>query len=172
MNLNRTWFTADTHFNHALMQHGYRTEYEDVEEMNEGIIKTWNSLVKPDDDVYHLGDFAWKYPEQFVDRLKGRIHLILGNHDRLKAWQKEMFASVQDVLWLSPKSQRHGPGIFLSHYPHRSWRNKEYGSIHLHGHCHGSMPDYYRSTDVGWDRHNMPVPLDILIASMKDIDPK
>ena len=27
----------------------------------------------------------------------------------------------------------------LCHYPMMTWKQKEYGSIHLHGHCHGNI---------------------------------
>jgi len=170
--MHNTWFTADTHFEHALLAHKYRPEYATVEEMNEGIITRWNAFVKPGDMVYHLGDFAWYRPEDFVDRLNGRIHLILGNHDSLKLWQKEMFSSVQDVKWLGSKELKTSKGFFLSHYPHRSWKQKEYGSIHLYGHCHGTIPNFGLSMDVGWDVFGRPISLDEISLLMKQRDMK
>lgn len=158
--MKKVFFTADTHFEHAVLQAQYRQQWDSVDNMNEGIIKMWNYHVDLGDTVYHLGDFAWYHPELFVDRLNGRINLILGNHDDLKKWQREMFASVQEVKWLSPKQIKHGTGLYLSHYPHRSWRSKEYGSMHLYGHCHGNIPDFGRSMDVGWDVWGRPVSLE------------
>jgi len=151
------WFTADTHFSHAVLASKYRG-FDRLEDHDEEIVRIWNHWVQPGDEVYHLGDFAWKHTELFVDRLNGRIHLILGNHDDLKKWQHDMFASVQDVLYLHSKHVG-GYGIYLSHYPHRSWRKKEYGGMHLYGHVHGNIPDLGRSMDVGWDRWKRPVSL-------------
>ncbi len=49
------------------------------------MIDRWNSAVKPEDEVWHLGDFAVR---QSVDRvsyllgvLHGRKHLIVGNNE-------------------------------------------------------------------------------------------
>ena len=168
--MHNTWFTADTHFEHALLAHKYRPEYETVQDMNEGIIKRWNQIVRPGDTVYHLGDFAWYHPEDFVDRLNGRIHLILGNHDSMNKWQREMFASVQDVKWLGAKELKLSSGFFLSHYAHRTWRQKEFGSVHLYGHWHGTQPDFGLSMDVGWDRFGRPVSLDEIVTLMKQRD--
>lgn len=52
--------------------------------MNEGLIANWNSVVKDNDIVFDLGDFAfapnskWK---EILERLKGRHYLVLGNHE-------------------------------------------------------------------------------------------
>jgi calcineurin-like phosphoesterase family protein len=43
-----------------------------------------------------------------------------------------------------------GIGIYLSHYALRTWRNSHHGSMHLHGHSHGSLPRWGRSRDVGF----------------------
>lgn len=54
--------------------------------MNEELIKKWNSVVRPDDIVYHLGDFSMTSDKEkvaeLVTRLNGRIVLIMGNHDQ------------------------------------------------------------------------------------------
>ena len=54
--------------------------------MNEALVNNWNSVVKPEDHVYHLGDFCFGNVEKWnwclePGRLNGHIHLILGNHD-------------------------------------------------------------------------------------------
>lgn len=49
--------------------------------------------------------------------------------------------------------KRRSRKIILSHYPMRSWNQQGRGSLHLYGHCHGSIADYGRSMDVGIDAH-------------------
>ncbi len=54
------FFTADTHFNHAGALALYRRPFASVREMNAAMIQRWNATVGPDDEVWHLGDFALK----------------------------------------------------------------------------------------------------------------
>ena len=55
-----------------------------VSEMDEAIIQNWNRKVKPEDDVWILGDFVFRSrnsPEWYLQKLQGHKHLIVGNHD-------------------------------------------------------------------------------------------
>lgn len=146
-----TWFTADTHFGHMRIIQLSKRPFASVEEMDEALIANWNALVKPGDDVWHLGDFNFRGPTltpDYVKRLNGRIHLIRGNHDDgYAAKHRECFASFQDVKYL----RLYGEKLYLSHYAHRVWRNSHHGAWHLYGHSHGCLPNYYRSMDVGVD---------------------
>jgi calcineurin-like phosphoesterase family protein len=56
------FFTSDTHFNHKNIIKLCNRPFTSIEEMNEKIIENWNNIVKPEDIVWHLGDFAliWK----------------------------------------------------------------------------------------------------------------
>ena len=54
--------------------------------MNEALITNWNNVVKPNDTVFHLGDFAFGGSyiwNNVLSRLNGNIHLILGNHKNI-----------------------------------------------------------------------------------------
>jgi len=87
MKLNSTkmgiWFTSDTHFYHKNIIKFTNRPWNTVEEMNNALINNWNEVVKPNDTVFHLGDFAftsngnWK---KLINELNGKIYLILGNH--------------------------------------------------------------------------------------------
>ena len=85
---NKVYFTSDTHFGHENIIKWCRRPYSSVEEMNEKLIENWNSVVGPDDIVFHLGDFAfggsglWK---EVLSRLNGKKYLIIGNHDEKKS---------------------------------------------------------------------------------------
>ena len=54
---NNIFFTSDTHFNHENIIKYCSRPYVDKNEMNEDLIKRWNSVVKENDIVFHLGDF-------------------------------------------------------------------------------------------------------------------
>lgn len=92
------WFISDTHFGHANIikycnrpwNHGKDANEEiivteeDVLAMDNEIIKRWNSVVRKNDVVWHLGDFALggkAVAERVFPRLNGKINLVMGNHD-------------------------------------------------------------------------------------------
>ena len=81
------WVTADLHLGHKnIIKPTYcNRPFKNVEQMNDTIIKNWNSIVKPDDTIYVLGDFALgkkKKVAYWISQLNGYKILILGNHDR------------------------------------------------------------------------------------------
>ena len=97
------YFTADTHFDHANIIHFCNRPFARVEEMNEILIANWNRKVHGNDTVYILGDMFFRTadPEPILRQLKGKKHLIIGNHD--SQWIKKIdinrwFASVQFYL--------------------------------------------------------------------------
>lgn len=70
-----------------------------VEDMNDEMVKRWNSVVRPDDIVYYLGDFSLaKRPvEYFAPLLHGEKHLIMGNHDPCHPLHKKKSALGMEV---------------------------------------------------------------------------
>lgn len=143
------WFTADHHLSHAnVIRHGGRP-FATVEQMNESLIQAWVDRVKPGDRVYHLGDVTWGRFEEIVDRLPGQLFLIMGNHDSQKTAKHSRWIWSRDAAYIKVEGQR----IHMSHYAFETWRNSHYGSWHLHGHSHGSLPPRGRRMDVGVDTH-------------------
>jgi len=79
------YFTADTHLGHKNVIEYSTRPFINAEEMDEVLIKNWNSLVQPCDEVYHLGDFSFHKPAKtaaLLNKLNGQKYLIQGNHDR------------------------------------------------------------------------------------------
>jgi calcineurin-like phosphoesterase family protein len=80
-----TDFTSDHHFGHAGALGLYHRPFASVAEMDRQMIDRWNSVIGPDDEVWHLGDFAIRQrPDRvaaLVKALHGRKHLIIGNND-------------------------------------------------------------------------------------------
>ncbi len=85
------FFTADEHYGHDEIITHCRRPFRNNQVMTREIIKRHNSVVKEEDTVYHIGDFAFAgpdratYVESLLRRLKGQHVLILGNHDRIDA---------------------------------------------------------------------------------------
>lgn len=77
-------FTSDHHFGHSNIIRYSSRPFQNVEEMNEELIKRWNEKVGAHDLLYHLGDISLGNPEltkTVLDKLNGKIFLIKGNHD-------------------------------------------------------------------------------------------
>ena len=73
------YYTADTHFGDARIIGLCGRPYKDLEEMTISIIMNWNSTVDPKDDVYLLGDVAYRYKGNLrllLDSLNGKKHLL------------------------------------------------------------------------------------------------
>ena len=56
-NAEHTFFTSDTHFNHANIIKFCNRPFKDVEQMNDVMIANWNGVIGKDDTVFHLGDY-------------------------------------------------------------------------------------------------------------------
>jgi calcineurin-like phosphoesterase family protein len=144
--------------------------------MNEALIKNWNAAVKPDDEIWNLGDFSFASLKEimvFLRRLNGKINMVLGNHDKpilqsqKKLIEDKLLNSVQYYKELKINNQL----IVLSHYPFRSWNGMHRGSIHCHGHCHSNLLPFGKSVDVGVDCKEItdeyrPVSLDEVLSYM------
>lgn len=100
-NPSNVWFIADTHFGHSKIIEYCNRPFPNADIMDFNMIQRWNEVVKKDDKVYHLGDFALGNKEQvasIVEQLNGKIYLVKGNHDtRPNQWYRDCgFAEVYD----------------------------------------------------------------------------
>lgn len=129
----KTYFIADTHFNHKNILEYCNRPFSNVEEMNEKLIENWNNTVKKDDIVYMLGDFCMGNKEEikkFTEKLNGRKFLITGNHDRynMRTFMELGFEKVYDKPILFDNF------IILSHIPLFLPENMPYANIFGHVH--------------------------------------
>lgn len=158
----RIFFTSDLHFGHANVIKYSQRPFSSADEMDASLVRNWNDVVTARDTVYIVGDLALKRSAQLIEllhALQGRKHLIFGNHD--KAIRKEpkileLFESVQDLKTVKIQDSDAKDGvqrIVLCHFPMLVWDKSHYGAWHLHGHCHGTLPDDPHSLrlDVGVD---------------------
>lgn len=154
------WFTADTHFNHPGALSLYRRPFGSVDEMNEAMITRWNETVAPEDEVWHLGDFALRTTSaqaaDLLRRLHGAKHLITGNNDPPQIAALPEWASTQAYAEMTVDDRR----LVLCHYAFRTWNGMSRGRLNLHGHSHGRLKPMPRQYDVGVDVHDFrPVTL-------------
>lgn len=163
-NKDETWFISDTHFGHSNIIKYCDRPFESVKEMNQRIVDEWNKVVKKNDVVFHLGDFSLtntKTTQHIIDSLNGKIHLIVGNHEKSvlnPAHIRKKFETISDLLEIVVEDDELGIGyapIVMCHYPLMSWNKSYHGAWHLFGHVHGTIehpsPNAY---EVGVDVNN------------------
>lgn len=154
------FFTSDLHIGHDNIINFCNRPYESIEQMNQGIIEEWNNVVPVNGNVFLLGDVSWKgaqYAKKIISQLNGNITLIRGNHDPDTICN--LFSEVYDMLALDVQDEDSKMLVHLCHYPLTEWLRSQKGSIHLHGHCHGSRDELdlknWQILDVGVDSHLM-----------------
>ena len=168
-----TWFTSDTHFSHANIIQYQERPFSDTDSMDEEMIRRWNERVQAEDAVYHLGDFALTNKErsqEILNRLRGRKYVLRGNHDRKWLHRLEGWQGVDNYM----KIRVEGKSIILCHYPIERWEKCHYGSLHLHGHCHGGLTRFVANRiDVGVDEWDFrPVNLTEILARLSEREPQ
>lgn len=127
-----TFFTSDQHFNHEPVIGYTGRPFSTVDDMNEYIIEQYNSVVKENDHVYHIGDFAWSMHSTFARRLNGVKTLLVGNHDKMNVEGLSAFNYVHDMV----RTKINGIRIIMCHFPMMSWWNCGGSAWMLHGHTH------------------------------------
>ncbi len=159
--MNDIWVISDTHFGHANMLkfvegdgRGVREGFEDVEHMNECMIDNWNSVVKPGDKVYHLGDVAFGQStlDDVMPRLNGQKRLIMGNHDNMDA---RVYRKYFKKIGSWRQWRLDDMAMIMCHYPlhesafaDRHGKNPNSFGVCVHGHIHRKRPPDYRYINV------------------------
>ena len=159
--MSNVFVVGDLHFGQArAIPARFRTDLPLPEQTHEAycewVVKQWNSVIGPRDKVYVLGDFAFTTAAMwtYVNELRGKKVLVMGNHDISKAG---------DYL-LAGFDELHGAkeykGAILTHIPvHPS--EAAYYRFNVHGHCHkgedygplyfNAIPEVVGYKPVPWD---------------------
>lgn len=170
------WFSADSHYGHKNICLSTSTwidkgthcrDFPSLEDMNKTIVDVYNKYIQPNDGFYFLGDWSFGGINNiliFREQINcNNIYFIPGNHDEhikknkiLQNGQKaqELFIILPELCEITVGKNN----LILSHYPLVSWNNCEKGSIHLHGHTHGTINNEvlnlnFRRMDIGLDSY-------------------
>lgn len=151
------FFTSDLHLGHVnIMKYGRGDDFADLDDMRESFITNINSMVSPDDELYILGDVVMAHrAEQLphLDRINGRKHLILGNHDyphpcnpeKVQRKHTSSYARHFESMCIARTLPIGDTVVLLTHFPstldhkdevrYPEYRPRFAGPI-LHGHVH------------------------------------
>lgn len=163
---DRVFFTSDTHFYHSNIINFCGRPFKSVEVMNETLIANWNSVVGPDDIVFHPGDFCLGGSAEWtniLNRLNGKIYLIVGNHDlkNLRQGYYSRFEHIAMQMHIEVGEQK----IYLNHCPFLCYGGAYRDTWQLFGHVHTSKQNtgidaprlhmlFPTQYDVGVDNNN------------------
>lgn len=151
------FYTSDLHFGHKAMIKWDKRPFNDVEEMDAQMIARWNAKVSEKDNVYILGDFTYRSahdPVWYLQQLKGKKHLIVGNHDKKMLKDQDamkLFKSVERIMDIVDCGTR----LHMCHFPMMVWEGKQFGHIHLHGHLHTHGYDLPDAENVMRNAYNV-----------------
>lgn len=163
------YFTSDIHAYHqrVIKFCPDTRQGANEEEMTEIWLKNLNGTVGRGDELYILGDFSFGNFDRTKDLIKRikcpNMHIVLGNHDRLFHKNDHLhkyFKSVSSYKEIRLQDEKKTK-VVMSHFPIYEWNQCCYGTIMLHGHCHGSLGvGKYRIMDVGVDARsdNLMIP--------------
>lgn len=153
---HKIFFTSDTHFGSdraLLLSH---RPFASVKEMDSSLIDNWNKKIKPEDVVYHLGDFGDVSTRQY---LNGKINLVLGNYEQdLLQQNKAFYEQLNENFAYNQKDAtlclKDGTNVFLTHKPSQCRKDV----FCLFGHVHELKKISSNGLNVGVDAHHfMPV---------------
>lgn len=129
--MSNIFFISDLHLGHTnILKFSPSREGTTIEEHDEWIIDSFNSVVGKKDKTYILGDITFKEDLlKKVGRLNGNKFLIRGNHDTNRT--VEYLKYFQEVYGLVKKH-----GFWLSHAPIHPQELR--GLQNIHGHVHSN----------------------------------
>lgn len=173
--MSRIWFTSDLHLGHGTLltfrNDIHKCVFPTVAHMDDWLIDKWNSVVRPRDVVYVLGDVAWgKQGLELLPlhQMNGTKHLIMGNHDQHP--MDEYTKYFQRIYGIRKKY-----GFVMSHCPlhpkeaaesiYRNWKFNIHGHIHHKDRCIGDPRYINVNVDV---RGGLPVSLEQIRQEMED----
>ena len=148
------FFTSDTHFGDSRVLRIDRRPFPDMAGHDAALIANWNRVASPEDEVWHLGDFAARragLAQQLLSQLNGTKPLVIGNNDPPATTEAGGWSSIQHYAELVVD----GHLLILCHYPFRTWNQMSKRSINLHGHSHGRLKPMPRQFDVGVDPRDL-----------------
>ena len=154
------YVTSDLHFCHNKDFIYEARGFDSVEEMNEAIVRRWNTVVSNEDEVYVLGDLMLNDDVEGVRLINSlnrkSLFIVRGNHDTASRTTKystlKKFAGIDNAMYLNYGSYH----FYLSHYPTLTSNfdhDKPLKSrlINLCGHSH--VTDSFED----WDWYDAPI---------------
>jgi calcineurin-like phosphoesterase family protein len=165
--MREKWFISDTHFFHENIIQYCGRPFANAETMTECLIKNWNSVVGPNDYVYHLGDVFMggndRDRNEVLYALNGHKRLIVGNHDE-KLLKSDCLRAFDKVMYWRGFKEKN---FTCTHVPHELHRIRD-GEFNVHGHVHNNLENDPHYICVCVEHTNYtPVHMDEILEQIK-----
>lgn len=170
------WFTSDFHFGHEKEFLWKPRGFTTWEEHAQKIIENYNSVVRPNDEVYILGDCMLKndnFGIECLKQLNGKKYLAVGNHDSNARLGRYMLEDIFENIQYGYRLVYGKMSIYAQHYPAMMGNYKDkHPTVCLAGHTHS--PDKFQNMEYGCynialDAHNcFPISIDTIMADIKE----
>ncbi len=152
-----------THFGHENIIPFNGRPYRSASHMDSCLLENMWTVVKPEDTLYIVGDFAFASTAKDDDWLQiifGQLpgaeqHLVVGNHDHAPTLALP-WTSVTHLTEVADS----GKTSVLCHYPMITWNHARKGALQIFGHVHNTWTGSRNAVNVGvdvWDY--MPITL-------------
>ena len=137
------FYISDLHLGDERVFALCRRPFSSLDEMESAFVKRWNEKVACDDDVYILGDLGNGSAEKiaaFFSKVKGKKHLIVGNHDEDAIEgiaSTGLFVSIERLAYVDDCHRK----VCVCHYPLMDWFSGKETIYHVYGHIHNKTKE-------------------------------
>lgn len=162
----KKFIISDTHFGHrrVLDFEAALRPFKSIEEHDNELVRRWNSVVRPEDTVWHLGDvyFGGRHAHRILGRLNGIKNLVLGNHDH---YPMECYAPYFNKIY---GAHVDGDCIF-THVPVHESQLEYRFKYNIHGHMHSKKLKDSRYACVSVEQINLtPILLSEVLKQLRE----
>ena len=169
------YFTSDTHFKQQRTLELSRRPFVDALNMDLELVSNWNKTVRPNDIVYHAGDFIDPNMVNTLENLLGNLnfkelHWTYGNYDRkikttLNVIAEKIYATSgrKIIFYEQGECVVNGPAhkFVIVHEPNEGSFSIPNDYIALYGHIHGRSFAKMNGFDLASDYHRYtPISID------------
>jgi calcineurin-like phosphoesterase family protein len=131
-----TFIIANCQFGRSGVIRPNNRPFGNVQDMNDEMVQRWNAVVKPEDTVIHLGNFAWDpttAEEMFEDLNFNQLLLLPAEHDSAILELQAAGGLPTNVKVVNYIFEQNNLNATFSYWPMLEWPSKSKGGYLFHG---------------------------------------
>tara|TARA_R110000772_G_scaffold40559_1_gene94943 strand:+ start:1943 stop:2473 length:531 start_codon:yes stop_codon:yes gene_type:complete len=131
-----TFIIANCQFGRAGVIRSNNRPFGNVQDMNEEMVQRWNAVVKPEDTVMHLGNFAWDpstAEDMFAELNFSQLLLLPAVHDSAVLELQAAGGLPTNVTIVNRIFEQNNLNATFAHWPMLEWPMKNKGNYLFYG---------------------------------------